>query len=484
MGQRHHSDSGRRWKAIGVFVVAGALAAATVALVPLEPLPTALIVAGMILLGCLCLFGILAPKEASPVAHLPDDAGEAAQSASSYRQVTEQLESSMHDLKRMRASQALSDARARAVMDAAAEGIITLAPDWSIESINRAAARMFGYAPAELKGKNVFLLLPSTDPAGGDRDLIEYLSRSTFPVSGGGQEIPGRRRDGSTFLMELTVSSVQGAGGALFTATLRDLTRRKQAEEELRKARDAAEEANRAKRAFLARMSHELRTPLTVIIGCAEGLEEELQELEKTDMVAEVQKITRSGKHLLGLINEILDWAKIEAGQTKLHLETFDIQEMLTEVTYSIESLVKQNANTLRIETGPGLGTMHADRVKVRQVLVNLLSNACKFTSKGTIRLTASRADGEQAAQIVFAVADTGIGLKREQIGKLFRDFSQADESTTRKYGGTGLGLAISRQFCQMMGGDITVESEFGRGSTFTVRIPTTCGPRTGERGV
>src|SRR5215510_894861 len=232
------------------------------------------------------------------------------------------------------------------------------------------------------------------------------------------------------------------------------------------------EVASRYKSEFLANMSHELRTPLNAIIGYSEMLQEEAADLGYEDFTPDLQKIQGAGKHLLALINDILDLSKIEAGRMDLFLETFDVALMIQDAATTIQPLVEKNHNTLTIHCADDLGTMRADLTKVRQSLFNLLSNACKFTAQGTITLAVSRETLDGVVWVTFRVTDTGIGMTPEQMGKLFQVFAQADASTTRQYGGTGLGLAITRRFCQMMGGDITVESTPGQGSTFTVRLP------------
>jgi CheY-like chemotaxis protein/nitrogen-specific signal transduction histidine kinase len=239
-------------------------------------------------------------------------------------------------------------------------------------------------------------------------------------------------------------------------------------------ARDQALDANRAKSAFLANMSHELRTPLNAIIGYSELIEEECTDMGQDAIIPDLKKIQSSGKHLLTLINDVLDLSKIEAGKSELDIDVVNIASLVQDVTAVIQPLVEKNGNVLRLDCPDNIGSTETDLTKLRQVLLNLLSNASKFTSNGTVGLSASHEMIENVPWLVFRVSDTGIGMTSEQMAKLFQPFTQADVSTTRKYGGTGLGLAISRQFCQMLGGDITVESEAQLGTTFIVRLPLT----------
>ena len=242
--------------------------------------------------------------------------------------------------------------------------------------------------------------------------------------------------------------------------------------EETQRARDAAEEANRTKSQFLANMSHELRTPLNAIIGYSEMLQEEAAEMEDNDFGPDLERINGAGKHLLGLINDVLDISKIEAGGMDVYLESFDVAPMVQDVVSTIQPIVEKSANELNVECSDELGVIYADMTKVRQGLFNLLSNASKFSENGTITLNVSRDTQEGEDWFNFAVSDTGIGMTEEQMSRLFEAFSQAEASTTRRFGGTGLGLAITQHFCQMMGGDVLVESEEGIGSTFTIRLP------------
>jgi signal transduction histidine kinase len=241
---------------------------------------------------------------------------------------------------------------------------------------------------------------------------------------------------------------------------------------ELAHAVKLAESANRTKSAFLANMSHELRTPMNAIIGYSEMLAEEAVEVGQEGFVPDLQKIQSAGKHLLELIKDVLDLSKIESGKMTLYCENIDITAMIRDIELTMLPAVQKNGNTLTVEMPDDIGVMHSDLTKIRQTLFNLLSNAAKFTKAGKIQIAVGTNLHRRRQFITFGISDTGIGIKPAQLERLFEPFTQADESTTRKYGGTGLGLAISRRFCRMLGGDIEAQSKLRKGSTFTVTLP------------
>jgi signal transduction histidine kinase len=217
-------------------------------------------------------------------------------------------------------------------------------------------------------------------------------------------------------------------------------------------------------------MSHELRTPLNAIIGVSEMLRQDTEALKQD--TEPLDRVLGAGRHLLALINDILDLSKIEAGRMELQIETFPLVPLIADVVKTIEPLAAKNANQVAVNCDGAIGTLHADQMRLRQALLNLMSNANKFTERGTISIDARQGQESGGDWITIAITDTGIGMTQEQMDKLFQEFSQASSTTASKYGGTGLGLAISKRFCQMMGGDITLESKPGRGSTFTIRVP------------
>ena len=364
-----------------------------------------------------------------------------------------------------------SDARFRLAVETLGEGVVITDADDVVVYANSRMVEISGYAREEMVGQKVAQLLVP------DEDRSEYGQRMALRMQGVAEqyEVSFRRKDGRRFWAEVNGSPLRDAAGRIVgtVGAVMDITERKRIEEQLVAAVDASEDASRAKSAFLANMSHELRTPLNAIIGYSEMLQEDLRERGAADLVPDMAKIHGAGKHLLRLINDILDVSKIEAGKMDLLPEVFDVATVVRDVAATIGPLAQARGNTLEVRCAQSIGFMNADLTRVRQVLLNLLSNAAKFTEGGRISLEVDRMAMNEEAWMRFRVRDTGIGMTPEQLARLFKAFTQADVSTTRKYGGTGLGLVISRQLCQMMGGEVTVDSAPGTGSTFTVLLPT-----------
>jgi two-component system sensor histidine kinase/response regulator len=365
-----------------------------------------------------------------------------------------------------------SEERLRLIINTAMDAVITVNAEGLITNWNSEAEDIFGWSAQEALGRKLSeLIMPRRFQGDNNRDLQRFLGAGGELTARQRTETIAHHRDGSEFPVEMAISPVKFDGQWIFSIFIRDIRERKQTQKELLDAKEAAEDANRAKSIFLANMSHELRTPLNAIIGYSEMLEEETQGLGKETVVRDLQRIQSAGKHLLALINDILDLSKIEAGKMILHLETFDVAQVIEEIVSTVQPAAAKNASTLKVNVA-NAREMHADLTKVRQILLNLLSNACKFTDHGIISLNVDRQTVDGRDWLRFEIGDTGIGMTPGQREKLFREFSQVDTSISRKYGGTGLGLAITYRFTQMMRGTIDVKSEAGRGSTFTVLIP------------
>ncbi|KAM3098616.1 response regulator [Phormidesmis sp. 146-12] len=371
----------------------------------------------------------------------------------------------------------------RSIFENSTEGIFQTTPTGEYLSVNPALVRIYGYqSPEELISHLSNSNQRYVDP---DRhaDFVQLINRDDRIADFESQVY---RQDGSVVWISESAVAVRDHDGSLlfYVGTVQDIDDRKRTAQELYNAKEAAETASQSKSQFLANMSHELRTPLNAIIGYSEMLQEDAADLGVTEILPDLDKIRGAGKHLLDLINDILDISKIEAGKMDLFLETFEVSLLIRDIETTIEPLIAKHNNTLQVSYPDDIGKMYADVTKVRQVLFNLLSNAAKFTENGTITLTIEQSSPFPSSllpppssllpppSLLFHVSDTGIGITPEQANRLFQAFTQADTSTTRKYGGTGLGLALSQRFCQLMGGDITVTSEIGKGSIFTVQLP------------
>jgi len=375
-----------------------------------------------------------------------------------------------------------SEEQLRLIFDTAMDAVITMNAEGRITNWNCEAEKTFGWTAEQALGRRLYeIILPQRLQNEHETRLHRFLETGNGEAWRHRREVIALHRDGHEFPAELATSPVEFGGQWIFSNFVRDISENKRAQEELLNAKRAAENANRAKSMFLANMSHELRTPLNAIIGYSEMLEEETEELGKDTVVDDLRKIQSAGKHLLALINDILDLSKIEAGKMGLNLETFPVAQMIEEITSTVQPSSEKNSNTLHVDVAQAVGEMCADLTKVRQILLNLLSNACKFTDHGQISLRISRKTIQHRDCLEFEVRDTGIGITEEQQQNLFREFSQADSSIVRKYGGTGLGLAITRRFAQLMQGTIKVQSQFGQGSTFTVLLPAVVSVEAGD---
>jgi len=351
-------------------------------------------------------------------------------------------------------------------------------PHARLQYVNPAYQATLGFAPEEVVGKTPRELVRS------DYHPPEYFKQIDKTLSAGEVWrglLVSKSKDGKLVYFEAAIAPIKDAAGRMthHLAVKRDVSeqlKREQALEEtnraLEQAKDAAVSASRSKSEFLANMSHELRTPLNAIIGYAELLLEDALDAGNEGLTADLKKIRTAGAHLLDLINDVLDISKIEAGRMELYVEPFDLDALLGDVVATVEPNMVARGNRLVTELPPGGLQVRADERKVRQILMNLLSNAAKFTERGTVTLRATREEDDAGDWLLFEVEDDGIGIAEATLVRLFRPFVQADASTTRRYGGTGLGLALSRRFAELMGGSIVVKSEVGKGSTFSVRLP------------
>lgn len=366
-----------------------------------------------------------------------------------------------------------SEKRLRAILDTAVDAIITVDSSGAISSANKATEQLFGYSNAELVGLEVGNLVPQDIHSTQDMEIVRLIRMGTPEALGKVIEYSGRHRNGTIFPVEWSTGEMQLDDVRYFVAIIRDITRRKQSEENAHQALIAkleAESASKSKSAFLANMSHEIRTPLTAIIGFAETLlDDDQNEIDRTKTT---QTIIRSGRHLMNIINQILDLSKIEAD--KLEIENIEVRpfQILNDVTALAGALANEKGLefTVNVE-GPLPEVIHSDPIRLKQILINLCSNAIKFTEHGYVRVNVSCDQHNEA--LFFSVEDTGIGLTTEQKEKIFDAFTQADASTTRKYGGTGLGLTLSRQLARLMGGDITIVKTGAAGSCFRVSVAT-----------
>jgi PAS domain S-box-containing protein len=356
--------------------------------------------------------------------------------------------------------------RFRAIDAAAPVGLIIVSEnDQNVLHLNPSFCEIVGKDANALLGKPLSSIF--TEP-----EKSKELSGIINGTSSERKEFHFRRPDGAEAYVMVSRVALDYRGEKAVIASFVDIHDRVQAEIELRQAKEAAESASRVKSSFLANMSHELRTPLNAIIGYSEILLEDASDRADKASMGDLEKIQAAGKHLLGLINDILDLSKIEAGRMDVYLEHVFLTRLVDEVKTIVEPMMKKNGNTLVVDCPQDIGSLQTDLTKLKQSIINLLSNAAKFTKNGTVTLRLARETRDGAPWVKFEVIDSGIGMTDEQMGRLFQAFTQADSSTTRNFGGTGLGLTITRHFCAMLGGSIEVKSKPAQGSTFIIVLP------------
>jgi PAS domain S-box-containing protein len=380
----------------------------------------------------------------------------------------------------------------RTLLNNMLDAVMTIDSHGIVQSFNTAAEQITGYLANEVVGRNLREFAFDIMSGSEGEDLWEFLGMEKAMGTGRRYEMEITHRSGRRFPAEVSLGGMEIGSNWSFIITLRDISEKKQAEAELIAhrhhleelvrdrtrdlmiARDQADQANRTKTVFLANMSHELRTPLNAIIGYGELLQETAEARSSAVVSGDLGKILLAGRHLLTLINNVLDLSKIEAGKQEMHLEPFNIRALLDEIASTVMPMMKKNGNHLGVTCAEEVRTMVADAMWVRQSLLNLLANAAKFTQNGRVGVDVKLYASEAQPMVQFVVSDTGIGMSRMQQAKLFKAFHQVDAKISAQYGGSGLGLAISQQLCRTMGGDITVESEPGRGSIFTLTLPLT----------
>jgi PAS domain S-box-containing protein len=380
------------------------------------------------------------------------------------------------------------DLHLRAIVDTAVDGIVTIDADGLIRTFNPGAERLFGYRASEVVGRSVGLLMPEPEADRHQGHIRRYLDTGTARIIGRGREVTARRADGSTFPIQLAVSAIRAGGAPIFAGIIHDLTDLRRAEAELRRHRDhlqqqveertkdlalakaQAEEAYRTKSAFLAGMSHELRTPLNAVIGFSELLKTKTFGSLNEKQAEYVDAILESARHLLALINDVLDLSKVEAGRMKLKEEAVDIADVIEQARRVLEPAIGAGDLSFTAKVAADCTAMQADRRLLFQVLLNLLSNACKFTPRGGHVAVAASALGRDGVSV--QIADTGIGMTAEEIATALKPFGRADNPLTRSREGTGLGLSLSKNLVELHGGRLDIASAPGKGTTVTLLFP------------